>query len=93
VQYVGVLADGTVFDSSVAHGQPFTFTLGPGVIVGWQQGLVGMREGGRRLLVIPPSLGYGANGLGPIPPNATLIFDVELLTVQPAGSNSTDGSN
>lgn len=86
VHYVGLLPDGTVFDSSRERGEPFPLVLGEGrVIQGWEQGLVGMQNGGRRLLVIPPSLGYGASGFGPIPPNATLIFEVELLEVIPAG--------
>lgn len=84
VRYVGMLADGTVFDASERHGnEPFTFTLGGGqVIQGWDQGLVGMKEGGKRRLIIPPAMGYGSQDLGSIPPNSTLIFDVELLQVQ-----------
>ena len=82
VHYVGQLTDGSVFDSSAERG-PFQFTLGAGrVISGWDQGLLGMREGGRRTLIIPPSLAYGTQGIGPIPGNATLIFEVELLKVQ-----------
>ena len=88
VDYVGALPDGTVFDSSRERGVPFSFTIGEGrVIQGWERGLIGMKEGGRRLLIIPPSLGYGATGIGSIPPNATLIFEVELLdrvSVEPA---------
>lgn len=85
VHYTGVLPDGTVFDSS-RDGEPFSFTLGEGrVIQGWERGLLGMKVGGTRLLVIPPSLGYGATGIGQIPPNATLIFEVELLKRSPAG--------
>jgi FKBP-type peptidyl-prolyl cis-trans isomerase len=80
VHYVGVLTDGTVFDSSRDRGEPFSFTVGTGsVIQGWEQGLVGMKKGSRRILVIPPQLGYGATGIGQIPPNATLIFEVELI--------------
>ncbi len=88
VLYTGVLPDGTVFDSSQAHGgQPFSFTVGTGqVIKGWEQGLLGMKEGGRRLLAIPPSLGYGAQVVGSIPANSTLIFDVQLVKRTPAGS-------
>ncbi len=72
---------GQQFDTSVGR-TPFEFTLGSGqVIRGWDQGVLGMRVGGQRRLVIPPSLGYGSNGSGPIPPNATLIFDIELLSV------------
>lgn len=88
VNYVGTLTDGTVFDASANHGsQGFTFTLGAGqVIKGWDEGIVGMKVGGKRKLVIPPSLAYGANGMaGVIPPNATLTFEVELLNVQPQG--------
>ena len=73
---------GAQFDSSVG-GTPFTFTLGAGqVIQGWEQGVAGMRVGGIRRLVVPPSLGYGAVRYGPIPPNATLLFELELLEVQ-----------
>jgi FKBP-type peptidyl-prolyl cis-trans isomerase len=79
VKYVGMLADGKVFDSSQAE-SPFRFTLGAGeVIKGWDQGFTEMLKGGRRILIIPPELAYGRDGSGPIPPNATLIFDVELL--------------
>lgn len=82
VNYVGTLTDGTKFDSSYDRNQPFTFTLGAGeVIKGWDQGVAGMKIGGKRKLTIPPSLGYGATGQGPIPPNSTLIFEVELLGV------------
>jgi FKBP-type peptidyl-prolyl cis-trans isomerase FkpA len=84
VQYTGWLTNGTKFDSSKDHGQPFTFQLGAGqVINGWDQGVVGMKVGGVRKLTIPPSLGYGASGAGRgvIPPNATLVFEVELLGV------------
>jgi FKBP-type peptidyl-prolyl cis-trans isomerase len=88
VVYIGVLPDGTVFDSSDSHGgTPITFTIGAGrVIPGWEQGLIGMQEGGRRLLAIPPSLGYGAQPNGPIPANSTLLFDIQLVKVVPAGS-------
>ena len=82
VNYTGRLLTGAQFDSSVGRA-PFTFTLGAGqVIKGWDMGLVGMKVGGKRELVIPSYLGYGDTGQGPIPPNATLVFDVELLDVQ-----------
>jgi FKBP-type peptidyl-prolyl cis-trans isomerase len=82
VHYTGWLTNGKKFDSSVDRGQPFTFTLGAGqVIKGWDEGVAGMKVGGKRQLKIPPALGYGAQGVGPIPPNSILIFDVELLGV------------
>ena len=83
VHYTGKLEDGTIFDSSIPRGTPFTFTLGAGqVIKGWDLGVEGMTVGEKRNLVIPPHLGYGVRGAGAtIPPNATLIFDVELLEV------------
>ncbi len=82
VNYVGKLQDGSVFDSSIGK-QPYQFTLGVGeVIPGWDQGLQGMKIGGKRLLIVPPSLAYGSQGFGPIPPNATLIFEVQLLSVE-----------
>lgn len=83
VNYVGTLTDGTKFDSSYDRNQPFEFSLGAGqVIQGWDQGVAGMKVGGKRKLTIPPSLGYGAQAVGTIPANSTLIFEVELVTVK-----------
>jgi peptidylprolyl isomerase len=84
VQYVGVLYDnGSKFDSSYDRGQPFSFKLGGGqVIQGWDQGVAGMKVGGRRELIIPPDLAYGAQGQPPtIPPNATLVFVIDLVSI------------
>lgn len=87
VHYVGALPDGKVFDSSLDRNTPFSFTLGMGqVIRGWDEGLVGMRVGGKRLLTISPEYGYGEQGVGAIPPNSTLIFEVELLDDQKPAS-------
>lgn len=84
VIYTGWLTDGTKFDSSLDHGGTFQFQLGAGrVIKGWDEGVAGMKVGEKRKLTIPPDLGYGAQGAdGAIPPNATLVFDVELAGVQ-----------
>ncbi|MGA9509478.1 MAG: FKBP-type peptidyl-prolyl cis-trans isomerase [Candidatus Sulfotelmatobacter sp.] len=85
VHYTGWLTNGKKFDSSVDAGKPFDFTIGNGeVIKGWEEGVAGMRVGGKRQLRIPPDLAYGADGTpdGSIPPKATLIFDVQLLGVQ-----------
>ena len=84
VHYTGTLEDGTKFDSSVDRGQPFNFRIGTGsVIRGWDEGIMTMKVGGKRRLIIPPQLGYAAQGSPPkIPPNATLIFEVELLGVK-----------
>lgn len=82
VHYTGWLTNGTKFDSSKDRNQPFNFKLGAGqVIQGWDQGVAGMKVGGKRKLTIPPSLGYGDRNVGPIPAGSTLVFEVELLGV------------
>lgn len=83
VHYKGTLNDGTVFDSSYERQEPFEFSLGKGMVIeGWEQGVAGMKPGEKRHLVIPPDLAYGDKGSGPVPPNATLNFDVELLSIK-----------
>ena len=80
VHYIGTLESGQVFDDSYMRGEPFTFRLGAGTVIrGWDLGLVGMRVGGKRRLIIPPELAYGSQGRSPIPPNATLHFEIELI--------------
>ena len=87
VHYVGTLEDGKVFDSSLDRNAPINFTLGVGqVIRGWDEGLSGMRVGGKRVLTISPEYAYGDQGVGSIPPNSTLIFQVELLDAQKPAS-------
>lgn len=82
VHYTGKLDNGTVFDTSVGK-DPIEFVLGSGMVIpGWEQGLLGMKQGGKRLLIIPPHLGYGADDYGPIPGNSTLVFEVELVEVK-----------
>lgn len=83
VHYIGTLQNGQQFDNSYVKGEPFSFTVGDGrVIEGWERGVVDMREGGQRILVIPPRLAYGDTGSGPIPADATLVFAIELLSVE-----------
>ena len=82
VHYVGTLTNGTKFDSSYDRGQTFAFQIGAGrVSAGWDQGVPGMKVGGKRRLTIPPSLAYGNQAVGSIPPNSTLVFDVELVSI------------
>jgi len=87
VNYTGKLQNGTVFDTSIGRG-PFQFILGAGqVIPGWEQGIQGMKVGGKRLLIVPPHLAYGSDAYGPIPSNSTLVFEVTLVSVSPAANN------
>lgn len=83
VHYAGALQGGEKFDSSYDRGEPFTFTIGKGtVIAGWEKGLLGMRVGGKRVLVVPSDMAYGNRQVGPIAPNSTLVFTVELLEIK-----------
>ena len=83
VHYTGVFADGKKFDSSIDRGEPFKFILGSGMVIkGWDIGVEGMKVGGKRVLIVPPQLGYGDKDYGPIPANSTLIFEIELLGVK-----------
>ena len=83
VHYIGTLQNGAEFDNSNKRGQPFTFKVGAGMVIkGWEQGLLGMKVGGQRVLVVPPELAYGSRKVGPIPPNSTLVFAIELLEVK-----------
>jgi len=82
VQYIGTFTNGTKFDSSYDRGTPYVFQVGAGrVIAGWDQGVPGMKVGGKRRLTIPPDLAYGSRGQGVIPPNTTLLFDIDLLSI------------
>lgn len=83
VHYIGTLQNGQQFDNSRTKGQPFSFEVGAGrVIDGWDQGLIGMKVGGQRILVVPPEMAYGNQNVGPIPANSTLIFAIELLSIE-----------
>lgn len=83
VHYAGTLQEGQEFDNSRKRGEPFEFKVGAGMVIkGWEEGLLGMKEGGERVLVIPPEKAYGEQGIGPIPPNSTLVFKIELIEVK-----------
>lgn len=83
LNYIGTLQDGTTFDNSYIKGEPYSLVVGAGTVIkGWDLGLVGMKVGGQRILVIPPALAYGDKQVGPIPPQSTLLFSVELLSVE-----------
>lgn len=83
VHYIGTLKDGTEFDNSHKRGDAFEFVVGEGMVIkGWEEGVLGMKKGGQRLLVIPSDMAYGANAIGPIPANSTLIFSIELLEIK-----------
>jgi len=83
VHYIGTLQNGQEFDNSHKRGTPFDFTVGGGqVIEGWEKGLIGMKVGGQRVLVVPPEMAYGEGGIGPIPGNATLVFSIELVAIK-----------
>lgn len=83
VHYVGTLQDGTEFDNSHKRGAPIDFTVGKAMVIqGWEEGLIGMQVGGQRVLVIPPEMAYGKDGIGPIPANATLVFALELVEIK-----------
>ena len=83
VNYIGTLQNGQEFDNSKKRGQPFSFKVGAGMVIkGWEEGLVGMKVGGNRILVIPPEKGYGEKTMGPIPANSTLVFAIELLEIK-----------
>jgi FKBP-type peptidyl-prolyl cis-trans isomerase len=82
VHYLGTLTNGTKFDSSYDRGTPYSFRLGTGAVIpGFDQGVTGMKIGGKRRLTIPPSLAYGSTGSGAVPPNATIVFEVELVSI------------
>lgn len=83
VHYIGMVRDGAEFDNSYKKGQPLSFKVGAGeVIAGWEQGIIGMKEGGKRILIVPPEMGYGNAVVDPIPANATLLFSIELLSIE-----------